>query len=354
MAERLQEWVSATVEDSQAQWAYIQELELDDTFGWGSMTGVLLSRLGSSGVSQKELSRNSCGLLITGPEGCGKHNTAAHMMVQLQEEYEMIFLNGMTLGALGSVKSRQFLEALLEHYINEDKALCIQLEDMEDCPCRRELLTYFGQQLRNYRIADFPPLFLILIDGREQDIPSCLRSQLLLCRMSLPTQAQRMEFLKVHAKELRNTLSLTLFARATEGANFAQLLDMIAAVTWLVDSHDLMTLPDADLLEFLATQMPVPSKEDALQKLTVTAQNLMEQLPQILKNAAAAIPAGGTVVQQVTTATPAPQPVAPNTNDYVGQERKRIENLAFKDLANELFGKDGCDEIDRVAEALRQ
>lgn len=349
MAERLQDWVAATVEDSQAQWAYIQEQELDDTFGWGAMTGVLLSRMGSRGVSQKEQSRNSCGLLITGPEGCGKHNTAAHMMVRLQEEYEMVFLNGMTLSALGAVKSRQFLEALLESFIRKDRALCIQLEDMEDCPCRRELLTYFGQQLRNYRIADFPPLFLILIDSREQDIPSCLRSQLLLCRMSVPTQAQRMEFLKVHAKDLRNTLSLTLFARATEGANYAQLLDMIAALNWLVDSQDLMSLPDADLLEFLDTQMPVPSKEDSLQKLTVTAQHLMEQLPQLLKDSAKAIPAAAVNPQPVPV--PAVSVDTNNTGGFVDRERNRIENLSFRQLADELFGQDGSDEISRVAEA---
>lgn len=357
MAEVIQDWVNATMEDSQAQWAYIQAQELDDTFGWGAMTGTLLSRMGSRGGTPKEKSRNSCGLLLTGPEGCGKHTAAAHMMTKLWPYgYEMVFLSGMTLGPLGMARSIQYLEALLEACIEKDQALCIQLEDMENCPCRRELLTYLGQQLRNYRISDYPPLFLILIDGREQEVPACLRSQLLLCRMSLPTLNQRSAFLDTHAKDLRNTLSLKLFAQATEGASYAQLLDMICALNWLIDSKDLMALSDEELLEFLTGQMPVPTHEDSIQKLAVSAQHLVEQLPKLLKEAAAAIPVGGTVIaqpQQTQPVAPIPAAVA-NPNDFVGKRRQEIEEMAFADLAVDLFGQEGVDEIRSAAQAMRQ
>lgn len=353
MPDTIQRWVNNTVEDSQGQWAFLETQQLDDTFGWGAMTGILHARMGRRDSAPKEKSSRSCGLLLTGPEGCGKHTAAAHMMKHLHiDGYEMVFLNGMTLSD-NAAQTIQLMEALLEYFLEREQAVCILLEEMEECPCRREVLTYFGQQLRNYWISDFPPLFLILIDGQEQQVPSCLRSQLMLCRMSLPDKNQRGALLKKFAANLDTVLSLECFAEASNGASYAQLLDMISAVYWLVDSQDLMTLSDEALRRFLAAQMPAPAPEDAMHKLVETAQKVAEQLPQILKEVGAATRASVAMPAAAPVATPVQPVLNPqnqNPANFVASRRKEIEEMAPSQLAKDLFSEEDIQEMVASAE----
>ncbi len=351
MPDVIQNWLTSVREESQAQWDQIADQDLDDTFGWGAMLKTLLSRMGSRGSSPKERSRYSGGILLTGPAGCGKHTAAAHMMTQLfSRAYEMLFLSGSSFAQMGAQKSIECLEFLLDDCISKEQALCIQLEELEDCPCRRELLSYFGQQLRNYDLSAYPPLFLILIDGREQEIPASLRSRLMLCRMSLPSLEKRTAFLEHYARDLRNTLSLSLFARHTEGASYAQLLDMVTALNWLVDSQDLEGLPDGALLEFLAGQMPEQPRETRLDQLIQSAQELIRQMPELLKHIS--IPVVGA---QTGAMLPSKPPEKVDDAAFVSNKRREIEDMDVRQLAGELFGgEEGVRQMLQQIEANRQ
>lgn len=332
MADFIQNWLETTLEDSLIQWDYLRDKRLDDTFGWGAIFAASL-------MDNPDVS--GCGLLLTGPEGCGKHNAALHMMKLLsQQGYEMLFLEGTELGALGTGQAVQRLDALLDLFCRENKSLCVCLEGMESCSCRRELLNYWGRTLLNYLMfpEQFRPLFLILIDDGEQDIPALLRDRLRLCRMSLPDQNHRAAFLKRRARSIRNDVSLKVFAQATEGASYGQILDMIGNVQGLLDSRE-GGVDDEELRRFLAQQMPAPSPEDASWAIARLVQQLVEQLPRVLQEAAVhtGIPAEISALQaNKPVANLAPQ----NQADFVASRRQEIENMPPKQLASELFGEE--------------
>ncbi len=340
MEQEVSQWLEALLADSQDQWGAVDSQSLDDTFGWGAMLEVYLQRLGCGGVPVKERSGLSGGLLLTGPQGCGKHTAAAHMMTKLERRgFEMVFLKGADFPDRDFGRYRDRLEALLEHFLEKGQGLCILLEDTEKCPCRRELLRYLGQQLQYYSLSDFSPLFVLLIDSEESGIPAALRSQLLLCRMRLPDAGQRKAFLEAHGMELGKVLSLEAFAQATQGASYAQLEDMISVVCWMVDSRDLNWLEEEDLRQFLAGQMPAQRREDRLEALVSSAQRLVEQLPELLRT----VPAPMTMPIMPTEPV---MPVVPmEASEDQDQMLRKFEQMPPKHLAEDVFGADAVAEM---------
>ena len=210
------------------------------------------------------------------------------------------------------------------------------LEGMEGCPCRGEVLKFLGEQLWESLIytEERIPLFLILIDNREGEIPSLLRNRLRLCRTNVPNQAQRGLYLEKHAKYLGESLSLKQFAQITEGAGYAQLRDMIVLVDGLLESRDGRPLTDEELGEFLASQMPLPSPENTTQKLYRTLEKLANQLLQIMS--------GMAVAPQVTAVPAAQASTDPaeiqNEAVYLADKRREIEEMAPSLLCEEVFG----------------
>lgn len=336
MADPIQTWLEITLEDSLIRWEYLQSKRLDDTFGWGAI-------FAASVADNPDV--NGSGLLLTGPEGCGKHTAALHMMKQLKlQGYGMLFLEGTELASLGAGQAMQRFDALLDRFYKEGKSLCVCLEGLENCSCRRELLTYWGRALLNYLLypEQFRPLFLILIDSQEQDIPALLRDRLRLCRMSLPDSDRRAAFLERRARNIRNDVSLQVFAQATKGASYSQLLDMIDNVQDLLDSRE-GGLEDETLQRFLAQQMPAPSQEAASRTIAQSVQQLLEQLPRLLQ---------GQVRSGMLAELPPLQGHQPGVNatpldpaNFVASRRLEVENMPPKQLAIELFGEESVNQM---------
>ena len=69
--EILQEWLDKTLQDSANLEYDIFLEELDDTFGWGEILELMWYKLPQPCAG---------GILLTGPDGCGKHTAAAHMV----------------------------------------------------------------------------------------------------------------------------------------------------------------------------------------------------------------------------------------------------------------------------------
>lgn len=347
--EDIRSWLDSVLENSRIRWEYMQTQDQDDPDGWGEIFAASLQE-GASVVS-------GCGLLLTGADSYGKQSAAAQMLALLvNEAYEGVFLEGTELCDGGIRQAKARLDALLDCFYDAGKGLCLILEGLEDCPCRRELLNFLGQTLCVYRTRDdYTPFFLILLDDREQDIPGLLRGRLRLCRMCLPDLARREAYLKQNARSLRNFLSLEVFARATEGASYAQLQDMISVVGCLVDSRDVVTLPDAELTAFLAGQMPAPRPEDAMQTLCRSVQGLVDQLPELLKEAAAmrqTVPAVVSPVQTVPAR--APMPVAVDQGSFMDSKRREIEQMTPWELAVDLFGEKGVGDLRNQTVMLQQ
>ncbi len=335
MDSTIQSWL----EQSAQQFEQLQAGQLDDTFGWG---GIFRARL----EADREVS--GCGLLLTGPHGCGRHTAAGHMMKLLfAEGYDSVFLSGLELGSVPYETAKQQLDALFDRFYEQGKGLCICLEEMEACPHRRQLLSYLGQTLYKcflYR-QELTPVYLILIDDRE-DVPQVLRDRLRLCRMRLPDLSRRTAFLEHKARLLKYAVSLQVFAEATEGASYAQLLDMIANVEGLVDSQG-DALADQPLRDFLQGQLPPASQQTALEQLARETQKLVEQLPKMLKDAASAVRVGTVVsnaaAMPVTQSAPASQQDSLTGNP--ADARRKIEEMKVSQLATELFGEEGVNEI---------
>lgn len=338
MEEEIRSWLDSTLADSRFQWEYWKAQRLPDLDDWGSLFAAFL---------QDRTSVSGSGILLTGADNHSKQFAAVQMLGHLiAESYEGVFLDGMELGTSGAIQAKQKLNCLLDHFYDAGMGLCLILEGMESCPCRRELLRFLGQKLCEYRMYQdqLTPLFLILLDDQEQDIPGLLRNCLRLCRVQLPNRERRAAYLAQHAKSLRHYLSLEVFAQSTEGASYKQLQDLVVLTEGYVDSRDGQGMSDEELRTLLAGQMPLPAQEDAMQSICQSVQQLIEQLPQLIKNAG-----GGT-----GGGLPGPNspPVSqPPISDGI-PTKADIENMPPLALAVELFGEQAVEEMRKMSERI--
>lgn len=339
MGDDILSWLDDTIQHSAFQWEFIQANIPYDPNGWYDIFSASL---------QEYYTFSGHGILLTGTDNYGKQSAAVQMLRLLTSDayaYEPVFLDGAELASCSAEQTKARLRSLQDRFYDDRKGLCLVLEGMEDCPIRRELLVFLGQRMCQYRMysEELTPMALILIDDREADIPALLRGHLRLYRCNLPNRSQRMKYLENIGESLKKYLSLELFATATEGASYAQLQDMISAVGSLIDSQDLVKLPDAQLTDFLHSQMPPFPEDPAAEKICSAIQQLTEQLPQLLANIPQAQP--GTAGKTVGSAVETAEDITSADSFDLKKERKRIEALPSWELAEELFGKDGIAHI---------
>jgi len=338
VADDILTWLDSTLTDSQFQWEYLKTLAQEDPDGWGQLFSCSLREADSV---------SGCGILLTGADSSSKLSAAIPMLKLLdREDYECVFLEGSGLAELGAARAKAALDGLMDRLYDQGRGLCLVLEGAEEIPCRRELMTFLGQKLCKYHMfrEELTPLFLILLDDREQTLPALLRSRLQLCRITLPDLDRRMAYLAQHAKGLKKTLSLELFAKETEGVTYTQLQDLILLAGVLVDSQDCVYLPDEDLSAFLATQLPQRQQEDAMADLCRSLRQLTEKLPQLLKHSAVNAPAEMSVFSP--TAIP-PKPTGVPTETEILQ-------MHPADLAVDLMGEEGLRDLQQAAVRLLQ
>lgn len=328
---------------------------LDDTFGWGGRFREMWNGL------KKGLS----GLLLTGPNGCGKHTAAAHMYHVLYDTHYALLLDGMELCADGFAAATQRLRYALDHPGKDDQGTplpwCLILENMESCPCRRELFTWLGQALTAqwYGETDVPPAFFILIDSSEEDIPSVLRRHLRLCRMSLPTTSRRRAYIgRDEFPMIRVAVDCQLLATATEGLTYAQLADLTrnleATINCLPD--DQRSFTERELREFLQEQLPAPAREDPLQSLAQSARQFIERLPELLSLA------GSGQISQAPIQVPNQEIIQPPPSGSPSDEtlsdrdafEKEVSDMRIPALCNELFNQDQMVRINAKRTAIVQ
>ncbi len=335
--ETIQDWLEQTKKDAVLMSDYLQAKIQGDSSGWRELFAMRL----------KNDSLRVGGILLTGPDGCGKHTAAAHMVELLASDgYACVFLDGLALEAYSAAQAKERLSVMLDHYYEMARPLCLSLQNMEDCTHRQELLTWLGQTICEYWLlrrsdASVLPLYLVLIDRRERDIPSLLRSRLHLYRVSLPNEQRRMSFFEYNGGSLIGKISADAFVSATEGFTYAQLADLVT------NTEDLLGVRGGDLsqeafLNFVAEQTPEPAREDWLRTLALSAQQLLEQLPQMLANASVA--QSGTNLPEAKKSAPkltaAQTAILENQEGYCQGKRKELEDMPVIELAKLSLGRD--------------
>lgn len=329
----------------------------DDTCGWGQA----LERIWSL-----EKARWPEGLLLTGPAGCGRHNTAVHTARFLMEnrKFDTVFATGRDFwdGAADWNQVCARVDAMLTHYdeVGENgmHSLCLVLEQVGSSQEELAFLDYLARTLYVYRLnreawdqkEAFPDFFLILIEEQGKTLPPLLRQCLRQCRMAPPSLSQRKEYLEHHGADVTGAeyIPLEKFAQLTDGFSYAQLRDTVENVCLLI-----MRLEDtdADLPEEIASliqaQNPCPEFVTRRRELMRRAEEFLEKLPEAL----AKIP-----VSTVGQGNPQPAPAesnAPNENTDLGKERERFETEPVKELFYDCFYfKDIIEEPDAAEEQL--
>ena len=342
-----EEWNDIVLDNGEMLGQYYDAAVPDDTFGWGN----LYRKMWFSDYSHRP---SGTGVLLTGPEGCGKHTAAAHLIRELRNrDYWVGLLPEDDAGGEGpNTPTRDRLNGLLDLCSDEGKGLCLLVEDLDRRSRSRELGQFLGEMLclytlrrgadsqtagpkdrvsgRSLHSGDDPlaPFFLILIQNKEQSVPSLLRSRLQLCRMSPPDRDHRVLFFVNHpAACLRGESALVTqeeLLERTEGLSYAQLED-------LVNSLNALSLADkrADKRAFLAlAEAQRPQVRGG--GLSARMEKLLAELPKVLSNLQLG---GGTAVQT----PPDPPPEEPDSQEAM---RKQFEKDSVYKSSVDIFGED--------------
>ncbi len=251
---KTEDWLDSLTQESEAYQDLILNRRLNDASGLGTALTQMI-RMGPD--------ERYPGVLLTGPEGAGKHNAAYHVIQALDEEdFAPVFLTGED---LNEVSGEAFvltdrLNALLARFYDRKQNLCLVLEEPELCTLSRKLYFFLGRTLWRYlsASAEEPALYLILIAEKQPPLPDLLREPLLLCPCSLPDREQREAFLSEKGKTIHNYVSLKRLAELSEGCSYAALLQLVDILGFRIDATD--QVPEEEELRRCVRQL-LPERE---------------------------------------------------------------------------------------------
>ncbi|MCC8128700.1 MAG: hypothetical protein LIO51_02025 [Clostridiales bacterium] len=337
MASTAEKWVKRVKQASENFEVCLEENWTDDTCGWGARLRTLWDQ---------DDSLRPLGLLLTGPEGCGRHTAAAHVVRFLWgREFGSIWLSGHDLLSDGGLSAaRERLNGLFDDFYNQKKGLCLVVERLEGWDDREELLAYLGQSLWDYWLMreEYPPLFLILIDsGRNRHV--LLRVSLQLCRMTPPNREQRLRFLENRGADsgLTKYVAADAFADAAEGLSYAQLLDLMGNLCMLVCQTARGVTPK-ELTQLVAEQRGEPFAIRSAQRRAALEEALLKlanELPELLRNAPLPQSAVQPMVQPTPPVIPEPIPEPPPVDD-TDLTYEELERMSVKQVTCKLFGEE--------------
>ena len=336
--ETVKVWLDGILNSAAVMEAYIDRLELDDSFGWGALLDAMW-------FSEDGKRLTGSGVLLTGPDGSGKHTAAYHMIKGLlSRKYAHVFLTDEDFNAqaVGTDLAKERLRSLLDRFYDQEQALCVVLEQVGAFQNIQSVLRFLGETLCEYWLCeDYPPLFVILIASDDPPVPAPLRGRLRLCRMSLPDEDRRRTFLENRAGDLRHYVPFHTLVSQTEGMSYRELSDVADHIRTFVDLTD-SAISEEKAAAFIREQRPRPVRVQLPEKV----EALIDALPQLLSDFLSRI---STVSREAgPVPAPAPEPVAGPKQDDLAGEWERVNNLPVSVLAEELFG------AERVAQMLRQ
>lgn len=256
-------------------------LNPDYSFGWKDAIEMMMEN------------GKTDGLLLTGPDGCGKH-TAIDIAVNILAgvDYRILYLSGkdfmFTEEEINANEENHrqmiereefdmltddivhtFLDRLLDEFFESGVNICFVTEGIMQSELGESVYQRLGKYMCMYNSSpDFPRMVSLLIEPDDACVPSMLRKYLRLVRVSYPSREQRRRVL-VNCGVRGEAAQAA--AEYTEGFSYAQLSDLarnIAIYTELDEDGQL----NADFyLDIINSQSP-----DTLARLN--AQNGSEVL----------------------------------------------------------------------------
>lgn len=333
--DELELWLEKVREDSRIYTAFYQSKEPDNTMGWDDLIHAILDN--------QETKRGK-GLLITGPEGCGRHTLLAQAIAGVIEGgYTPIFLTGEDL-AEGTSAQAEILErmnAVLDRSVGEEDLVCLVLEQLEQLSGRSALLKLLERRLCRESCGQAEEFFLILIQESAFSIPSVLKGMLQVCRMQYPNRGRRELFFKNHLRTyaLQESLPMEKILDQTERFTYnelSNLVELLEAGEKLMGSK----IPEEDLQEWIDGLRPEFSEKEAKQAFADRLEQILERLPEILSRPAQQVIAPQ-VQEKIRTEKSSSEPAMLNWAEE--DKRAKIEQETGEELMNNLFGKEFTD-----------
>lgn len=362
---KINDWIENEIKyQSDAYLQYLKMIEADDTFEWGEMIENYLQ-------APSETLRRKRGLLLTGPNGCGKHTAAYRAVTYLTDEtkwasslrlseepFECVCVSGRDFSFPDEERGNvyAYLNALLDAF--EGKKLCLVVEYPEFSTQCEELLKRLGQfACMYYTVEALAPLFLIVITEDEAIIPQMLRERLNQCKMTLPDSAKRMRFLKQNGR-FEDTLGLSSaksdafyeeLVEATEGQTYAQLRDTIAGMEMRINC-DLQD--DLSELAQMGAHFSTEAVDTTKQRFYEKALDFMDSLPVLLEK----MPAQVSVYERPHETVSASSVELALSNDESNSQDEHDKlmdesnNMTGMQLGFDMWGAERTEELYKLAE----
>ena len=324
-------WVDETIKSAEFYETVLADAKPDDSFGWGARLQYLCGGRPAD---------RPAGLLITGPAGCGKRTAAVFAAKQLLSDgYLCVCLSGYSLNEDGEAFPvlRERLNALLDRCYDDERGLCLLLEAPDAYAFAGSLYAFLGKTCYEYRKAGeaYPPLFVVLLSAEEPALPAFLREQLLLCRMSLPTKAQRDAFLINNAAGLQKAVSADLLCEETEGFTYALLADCVKNLELLADAGNLTAISEEEARAFLRSQQPPRTAAQAQEDFLDRLEQIFRKLPRQL--GALRVQSGNGETEKFDALDVLSEQDKPES-----LRRQEFEKMPVQQLAREVFGEDSA------------
>lgn len=344
-------WLESQEQCSGAYLNYLFDKDLDDTFEWAERLETILA----------EGKNLPAGVLIAGPQGCGRHTIMANVVQILSMDpwsFSTEFITGWDLeDDTGSFAlAHEKLEALLEKYREnpaDEQDLCLVLDEFGDYPYRDALLKFLEKTVCEYwnRKDEYPKLFLVLFQNASFRIPAILKKMLYVCCVQYPDVEHRKRFLQKYIGKVQGSLSVDDMTEKTSVFSYAELWSLIQNVQTAAEiGQNALSQDDA---ERLIDEQKVPiTGGDAKERLFRKLEQTLDSLPELL----AKLPhtEGSVGLQTKTERLPqlkkieesfGPKKLSPLDEGYMEAQQEELENLTGNDLVNRRFTEDELKEI---------
>lgn len=338
------EWVNRIEAKSGVYADFLFTQPTDNTFGWRERLETQLTGI----VENLE---RPAGLLITGPEGCGRHTVMIHALKLLCDDYQQfaaVFLTAEDLeDDTGNFDlAQQKMETLFAKYRDqaaEDRKLFLVVDEIDDYPFRSALLKFLEKTVCEYRLEkeQEAELFLVLFQNTPFRVPAVMKGLLYPCSMVYPDRAHRQHFVEDYTEDMYKALPMEMLLDETEGYSYAELLAMVknAQTMFLQTEEKLSEKTMKALLE--ERQMPVKAESEK-ERLFQKIEKALDSLPELLEKLGQNVGNTGLSSMQRTRL---PIEEEKNENDIIEEKRAMYEKMCGRELALTYLGEKRVNEL---------
>ena len=349
-------------------------LNPDYSFGWKDAIEMMME------------SGKTDGLLLTGPDGCGKH-TAADIAVNILagEDYRILYLSGkdfmFTEEEINANEENHqqmieqeeydiltddivhtFLDKLLDEFFESGANICFVTEGIMQSDFGESVYQRLGKYMCMYNSSpDFPRMVSLLIEPDDACVPSMLRKYLRLIRVSYPNKEQRRRVL-INCGVKGDAAQAS--AEYTEGFTYAQLSDLARNIAVYSELNEDGQLNADFYLDIIDSQSPdtlahTNAKEGSEAfysekiRLYQKLQQLVDIAPQILEKMGQPAYIAAPVMQQAANIQQSPQQqTAPQAQQSAPEKQESLADLQQQQAQLKVQSENRSSEITEESKTM--